>query len=156
MDSGNGQIADDNKSIYTKALKTLIDEFIEAHPDIDRKRIYVGGLSNGGFMTMRLVADYPGFFAAGVPVCAPWVASLATDEEMASIAKTPLWFVQSADDPIVTAQDHALADYRKLKELGAKDVHITCFDHIQDETGRYHDRSATSVTSSGFLPTMTS
>lgn len=141
MDSGNGQIADDNKSIYTKALKTLIDEFIEAHPDIDRKRIYVGGLSNGGFMTMRLVADYPGFFAAGVPVCAPWVASLATDDEMKAIAQTPLWFVQSADDPIVTAQDHALADYKKLKELGAEDVHITCFDHIQDETGRYHDKN---------------
>ena len=62
MDSGSGEIANDNKSIYTKALKTLIDEFIEARPDIDHKRIYVGGLSNGGFMTMRLVADYPGFF----------------------------------------------------------------------------------------------
>ncbi len=140
MDSGSGEIADDNKSIYTKALKTLIDEFIEARPDIDHKRIYVGGLSNGGFMTMRLVADYPGFFAAGVPICAPWVASLATDDEMKSIATTPLWFVQSADDPIVTADVHTLANYRRLKELGATDVHITCFDHIEDETGRYHDK----------------
>ena len=59
---------------------------------------------------------------------------------MKSIAKTPLWFVQSADDPIVTADVHTLANYRRLKELGATDVHITCFDHIEDETGRYHDK----------------
>lgn len=139
MDSGTGEIADDNRSIYTKAVKELVDECVAAHPDIDRKRIYVGGLSNGGFMTMRLVADYPGFFAAGVPVCAPWVASLATEDEMKAIAQTPLWFVQSADDPLVDAKTHALADYRKLKELGAQDVHITCYDHLEDETGRYRD-----------------
>ncbi len=35
-----GRNADDNKSIYTK---TLIDEFM-TRPDIDHKRIYVGGL----------------------------------------------------------------------------------------------------------------
>lgn len=139
MDSGDGTIHDDNRSIYTKALKTLVDEFVAAHPDIDTKRIYVGGLSNGGFMTCRLVADYPGFFVAGVPVCAPWVESLASEEEFEAIAKTPLWFVQSADDPIVTADDHALADYAHLKRIGAEDVHITCYDHLEDETGRYRD-----------------
>lgn len=140
MDSGDGNIADDNQSIYTKALKALVDEFIAAHPDIDTDRVYVGGLSNGGFMTCRLVVDYPGFFAAGVPVCAPWVESLASEEEFKAMAKTPLWFVQAADDPLVDAETHALADYRHLKRIGAKDVHVTCYDHIEDETGRYKDK----------------
>ena len=97
MDSGAGTIADDNKTIYSAAVKQLVDEIIASHADtIDTNRIYVGGLSNGGFMTCRLLADYPGFFAAGVGVCAPWEDDYATPEELATIAKTPLWLVQVA------------------------------------------------------------
>ena len=51
MDSGDGTIVDDNQSIYGAALKALVDEFVAAHADtVDLGRIYVGGLSNGGFM----------------------------------------------------------------------------------------------------------
>lgn len=139
MDSGTGEIADDNKSIYGKALKQLVDGFVAAHPDIDARRIYVGGLSNGGFMTCRLLADYPGFFAAGVAVCAPWNDALATEEEFKSIAQTPLWFVHVDDDPLVNARRTALPSYWHLKRLGAEDVHLTYYDHIEDETGTYHD-----------------
>ena len=34
------------------ALDALIDAYIEARPWIDRDRVYIGGCSNGGFMTM--------------------------------------------------------------------------------------------------------
>ena len=47
----------------------MIDEFIDLHPDIDRDRVYIGGCSNGGFMTMRMLLSYPDFFAAAYPVC---------------------------------------------------------------------------------------
>ena len=39
-------------------------------------------------MTLRLCADYPDFFAAGLPCCAPWYN--ATDEDVTALAKTPL------------------------------------------------------------------
>lgn len=140
MDSGAGTIADDNKTIYSAAVKQLVDEIIASHADtIDTNRIYVGGLSNGGFMTCRLLADYPGFFAAGVGVCAPWEDDYATPEELATIAKTPLWLVQVDDDPLVDAQRGPLATYWHLRKTGAEDVHLTYYDHIEDETGVYHD-----------------
>lgn len=42
-----------------------IEEFVELHKDqIDADRIYIGGCSNGGFMTMRMIVDYPKYFAA--------------------------------------------------------------------------------------------
>ena len=95
----------------------------------------MGGLSNGGFMTCRLITEYPGFFAAAVPVCAPWVGDLATTEEFALMAKTPMWWVQSDDDPIVPVATHFQPSWERLVAAGAKDLHATYFDHIEDADG---------------------
>lgn len=70
MDNGTEQLGHSNQSIYSPVIKALIDEFVAEHADrIDNDRIVVAGLSNGGFMTLRLCADYPEFFAAGLPCC---------------------------------------------------------------------------------------
>lgn len=70
MDNGTEQLGHSNQSIYSPVIKALIDEFVAEHADrIDTDRIVVAGLSNGGFMTLRLCADYPEFFAAGLPCC---------------------------------------------------------------------------------------
>ncbi|MHC5025961.1 MAG: DUF459 domain-containing protein [Planctomycetota bacterium] len=44
------------------------EEVVAAHP-IDRDRIYLTGLSMGGFGTWDLASRYPGVFAAAVPIC---------------------------------------------------------------------------------------
>jgi len=49
-------------------LKALIDE-VRADFDIDDARIYVTGLSMGGYGTWGLLAQYPDFFAAAIPIC---------------------------------------------------------------------------------------
>ena len=49
-------------------LIQLVDH-VAATMNIDRDRIYVTGLSMGGFGTWRLVAAYPDRFAAAVPIC---------------------------------------------------------------------------------------
>ena len=53
MDDGEEQMGRSGESVYCGPLKSLIDEFIHAHPDIDLRRIVIGGLSKGGFMTLR-------------------------------------------------------------------------------------------------------
>lgn len=133
---GSNTIADDNQSCYVEALKALIDEFIAARASsIDVDRIYIGGLSNGGFMTCRMIADYPGFFAAAVPVCASWVGGLGTDDEFARMARTPSWWVQVDDDPLVKPDSHLWPSWTRLVEAGAEDVHVTYYDHIVGENG---------------------
>lgn len=47
----------------------LIQEYVAKNPDIDPNRIYIGGASNGGYMTMLMIRDYPNYFAAAFPVC---------------------------------------------------------------------------------------
>ncbi|MCA0296757.1 MAG: prolyl oligopeptidase family serine peptidase [Actinobacteria bacterium] len=87
---------------YSAKLKALIDSVV-ARNHIDRSRIYVVGASNGGYMTPRLVADNPGYFAAEVPTCPVLVyngTTMITDDELAGIT-TPTWVVQATNDPVV-------------------------------------------------------
>ena len=139
MDDGHEQLGRSNESIYAAPLKALIDEFVAAHADrIDPERIVIGGLSNGGFMTVRMCADYPGFFCAGIPVCAPFFAANQTPPVVAALARTPLWFVHSKGDELVDPADTALPLYRRLREQGSE-VHMTYFDHVEDLTGVYRE-----------------
>lgn len=139
MDNGEEQLGHSNKTIYTTALKALIDEFIAAHADhIDTSRIIIAGLSNGGFMTVRMCIDYPDFFAAGLPCCAPYYQTDDTLQEVKALTKTPLWFTHSKGDELVPPTETVLPLYRELKAAGAT-VYMTYFDHVEDLTGVYRN-----------------
>ncbi len=88
---------------------------------------------------MRLVANLSGILAAGVPICAPGSSgNRRRDEDR--LPRRPLWFVQSADD-LVTADIHTLANYRDSKRSSIQTcISPTSTSHIEDETGRYHDK----------------
>ena len=73
----------------------LIDQLQKDYP-IDPKRIYVTGLSMGGFGTWDVIARRPDLFAAAVPICG------GGDENTASaIAKMPIWAFHGSKDPAV-------------------------------------------------------
>ena len=139
MDNGTEQLGHVNESVYVRPLKALIDEFVAAHEGlVDADRIIIGGLSNGGFMTVRMCLDFPGFFAAGIAVCAPFFVENQTPENVAAIARTPLWFVHAKGDELVDPRETSLPLYARLREAGA-DAHMTYFDHVEDLTGVYHE-----------------
>ena len=73
------------------AVESLLNEF-----PIDRDRVYVTGISMGGFATWDLVTRYPDRFAAAVPVCG------GGDREKASVAKrVPVWAFHGLEDKVV-------------------------------------------------------
>ena len=126
-------------SIYTEALKALIDEFVENHPSIDRSRIYLGGCSNGGFMTMRLIIDYPGYFAGAYPVCEALFENNIKDEDIKAMMATPIWFTHSKDDTIVDPKITVVPTYERLVAAGHKNVHFTYFDQVVDSRGYVYE-----------------
>ncbi|MBP7348101.1 MAG: prolyl oligopeptidase family serine peptidase [Butyrivibrio sp.] len=132
MDDGSGEYTKGGKSMYVSALKYLIDEFVENHPEIDRKRIYIGGDSNGGFMTMRICIDYPDFFAAAFPVCEALYDDTIADAQIAKLAELPIWFTHAKNDPVVKPSETVLATYLRLKAAGAENLHFSFWDHIAD------------------------
>ena len=76
-------------------LIALIHEIIKKNP-VDSTRIYITGLSMGGFGTYDALERHPELFAAAVPVCGGGDTSKA-----ASIAGIPLWIFHGADDATV-------------------------------------------------------
>ena len=67
-----------------------------ADPTIDLKRIYVTGISMGGYGTWDLISRRPDVFAAALPICGGGDVAQA-----AKIAKIPLWtFHGSADGAV--------------------------------------------------------
>ena len=140
MDDGVEKLGRSNQSIYVKPLKACIDAFIEEHQaTVDMERIYVGGMSNGGFMTIRMLLDYPDFFAAALPACEAFYSANITDEMLNSIKHIPTWFVHCKRDELVPPRETALPTYFRLKEAGAENVHFTYYEILLDTTGRYKD-----------------
>lgn len=76
-------------------LTALLDEVVKTH-NVDEDRIYVTGLSMGGYGTWSLAAHDPERFAAIAPICGGGDPSTAK-----SIAHIPAWVFHGAKDPVV-------------------------------------------------------
>jgi predicted peptidase len=127
----------DALSIYTRATQDLVEGFVAGQPDIDTGRIYVGGLSNGGFLTLRLILDYPDYYAAALPVCEPLNLDYVSEEELKRIVDMPIWIVTAATDEIVEAEQFPVPLYDRLQRLGADNVHLSYLPRVVDMTGAY-------------------
>ena len=76
-------------------VKTLLDEIVEKYK-VDQDRIYVTGMSMGGFGTWYLAALQPDRLAAIVPICGGGDAIWAK-----RIAHIPAWVFHGAKDQAV-------------------------------------------------------
>ena len=74
------------------ALNALIDSVVASHK-IDKNRIYVTGLSMGGYGTWALAQAYPNKFAAIMPICGGGDPS-----KVEPIKNLPIWIFHGAKD----------------------------------------------------------
>lgn len=117
-------------SLYADVLKSCIDSFVDQHPDVDRNRIYVGGCSNGGYMTMHMLMRNPRYFAAAYPICEAYADKYISDTEIKALAEENIWFVQSYDDTTVAAATHCIPTFQRLIRAGAKNVWMSMFESV--------------------------
>ncbi|MGG7619103.1 prolyl oligopeptidase family serine peptidase [Bacillus coreaensis] len=133
----------DGTSIYQEALMALIEDYVANHKDVDPNRIYIGGASNGGYMTMLMARDYPGYFAAAYPVCEGLNNSLITDEDIQALKQTPIWFVHAKNDTTLRPEQNTIPTYNRLLEAGATNVHLSLFEDVHDTSGLYKNADGT-------------
>lgn len=126
-------------SMYTEALMNLIQEYVKNNSSIDANRIYIGGCSNGGFMTLRMLMSYPDYFAAAYPVCEGVNDKYITDKDIETLKDIPMWFVCAASDDTLVPSTYTIPTYERLIKAGAKNVHLNYFDRVVDTTGLYKD-----------------
>lgn len=117
-------------SLYADVLKSCIDEYVAEHPDVDPNRIYLGGCSNGGYMTMHMLIRNPRYFAAAYPTCQAYMDENISDNEIKALAEENIWFVQSYDDTTVDPKTHCIPTFQRLVKAGAKNVWMSMFENV--------------------------
>lgn len=121
----------DTESIYELILK------IQKENKIDSERIYVTGLSSGGWASWNLAFAHPDLFAANVPVAG--FVDLIQLEKTCEIANIPTRIFHGLLDDVVKV-DYAISVYKELKKCNAKDVQLTIFDDAgHDSWTRVYD-----------------
>lgn len=91
--------ADDWWTGKLDVLINLLDDII-AEYDVDKKRIYLTGLSMGGYGTWALASDYPDRFAAIAPICGGGKRFMAQ-----RLKDLPVWAFHGAKDKVVSVKE---------------------------------------------------
>jgi predicted peptidase len=82
----------------TAAVLDLIDALCTEHR-IDKNRIYLTGLSMGGYGTWDVISRTPELFAAAIPICGG-----GDPTQAAKLAKLPIWTFHGEADPLVPVE----------------------------------------------------
>jgi predicted peptidase len=117
----------------TDTLIALLDE-IEAKYKVDTDRVYLTGLSMGGFGTWSLAIAYPNRFAAITPIC-------GGGEKYGTyrLKQVPVWAFHGAKDPTVPLErSQEMVD--AVKKAGG-DAKLTIYPEAQHDswTQAYND-----------------
>lgn len=151
----------DSHSYYEEALMALIEQYVADHQDIDTNRIYIGGCSNGGYMTVKMIIDHPDYFAAAYPAAEAYSAAWLTPARIEAIKNFPIWLTHAQNDPTVRISEGEVVNfinfvptldakgnfkpvdefsnalYSRLLAVGNKNVYYSLFDNVIDTSGNY-------------------
>ncbi len=98
-------------------LRAAIDDFIAKNKEnIDIKRIYIGGYSMGGKMTLKMAVAYPDMFAAIFPICPAWIPG---EEAIEYLKDTPVWLVSGARDILVNYYRYVLPTWDRIVKVSS-------------------------------------
>ena len=95
--------------LLLEAIPAVIKEF-----SINDKRIYITGLSMGGFGTWDAISREPELFAASVPICGGGDVKMAK-----AIAAIPIWVFHGAKDNVVKPE-RSQSMVESLKKVGGE------------------------------------
>ena len=123
----------------TASLMALIKAYVASHPDIDSRRIYLAGVSNGGGMTLDMGVAYPNYFAALVPIAASYSNQLTDNQITAAALKAlkgqPMWLIHTRTDKTISADSSVLPFYKELLQAGAQNKWLS---YYETNVGKHH------------------
>jgi len=106
-----------------RRLLALLAHLRHAHR-VDADRLYLTGLSMGGFGCWRLAADHPNLFAAVAPVCGG-----GDPADAPRLARLPIWaWHGTEDDAVPFARSAEMVE--ALRAAGSTRVRFTSLEHV--------------------------
>ncbi len=112
-----------NKDDQQKRLLELLAHIKKTY-NIDDDRIYLTGLSMGGYGSWRLAADHPEMFAAAAPVC-----GAGDPKNGVKLTKLPIWAWHGTEDTAVKFEK-SVEMVEAIKKAGGTKVRFTSLEHI--------------------------
>jgi predicted peptidase len=109
----------DQQSLLLALLEHII-QTCKADPD----RIYLTGLSMGGYGSWRLAADHPERFAAVVPICGG-----GKPEDAPKLKSLPIWVWHGAADTTVPPK-RSVEMVEAIKQAGGNNIQFTTLEGI--------------------------
>jgi predicted peptidase len=123
-DQGWGNTWHDSHTTAMIKTLALVDSLTTIYP-IDKNRLYLYGISMGGFGVFSTLAKEPGKFAAAYAICGGSDIKAAT-----KLLETPLWIFHGEMDDIVPV--YLSRDvYKELIRLGGKKVKYTEYPGVK-------------------------
>lgn len=118
-------------------LLALLDN-VEKNYAVDLHRVYLTGLSMGGFGTWDLALAHPEKFAAVAPVSGggetlPITLAKFYDPTKLALLKTlPVWAFHGGQDPVVNVENSELM-VKSLKDAGCTNVQLTIYPEAKHD-----------------------
>ena len=91
-------------STHSETLIALLDDIIARYA-VDTNRVYLTGLSMGGYGTWHLAALFPERFAAIAPICGGGFWAFGFPEKVCVLKDTPVWAFHGAKDKTVPVRE---------------------------------------------------
>ena len=116
-------------------LLALLDD-VEKNYRVDTTRVYLTGLSMGGYGTWSLGLKYPERFAAIVPICGggdPLAFRLTDPKKTDAIKSLGIWAFHGGKDPTVPVGESQRM-VEALKQFGCKEVELTIYPDAQHDS----------------------
>ncbi len=108
---------------YDDLLMAMLDTTKKDY-NVDSSRLYLTGLSMGGYGTWALGAKHPALFAALVPICGG-----GNPSDAAILKNIPIWaFHGEADNVVPTQKSRDMVD--AIKAAGGADVMLTTYPGV--------------------------
>jgi predicted peptidase len=115
-------------------LLGLLDDVTHKYK-VDKSRIYLTGLSMGGFGTWSLGLTCPERFAAIAPICGggdPLLVLLSSPEKLAALRSLPVWAFHGAKDPVVKLEESERM-VKALRQAGCQEVELTVYPDAEHD-----------------------
>lgn len=110
-----------------ESLNALLDDILAKYK-VDEDRVYLTGLSMGGYGTWDWATRYPERFAAIAPICGGGLPRFAP-----RLKNMGVWVFHGAKDPVVKLEEsQEMVD--ALKAAGATDLKFTIYPEAQHDS----------------------
>lgn len=109
-------------------LQVLLQEVVKNYR-VDKNRVYLTGLSMGGYGAWALALERPELFAAVAPICGGGsiITPLLEDRtKVSDLKKLPVWAFHGAKDKVVKLEESERM-VAALRKIGCQNVRLTVY-----------------------------